>query len=140
MHSPILAPTLALAAWTMVMWIWMYATRLPAILRAKMTLDPHAPRGAQMSSLPAEVRWKADNFNNLLELPTVFYAVTLTLALLGAGDGAALAMAWAFVGLRVVHSLVQATVNHVMVRFTLFFVSSLVLIGLIVRAGMVLLR
>ena len=140
MHSPILAPTLALAAWTMVMWIWMYATRLPAILRAKMTLDPQAPRGAQMSSLPAEVRWKADNFNNLLELPTVFYAVTLTLALLGAGDGAALAMAWAFVGLRVVHSLVQATVNHVMVRFTLFFVSSLVLIGLIVRAGMVLLR
>jgi len=123
----------------MVMWAWMYATRLPAIVRAKMRLDPHQPRGAQMASLPAEVRWKADNFNNLMELPTVFYAVALSLALLGAGDGSALVLAWTFVGMRVVHSVVQATVNLVMVRFGLFILSSLVLIAMIVRAATVLL-
>lgn len=133
-HSPILVPVVALVAWTMVMWLWMYVTRIPAIQKMKMKLDPHAPRGEQMSALPAEVRWKADNYNHLFEQPTIFYAIALTLAMLGAGDGTNLTLAWVYVGMRVVHSLVQALINKIELRFAIFFLSSLVLVGLIVNA------
>jgi hypothetical protein len=108
MNSPILAPVVALVAWSMVMWTWMYATRLPAMFRMKMKSDPYAPRGEQMNQLPAEVRWKADNYNHLMEQPTIFYAIALSLALMSHGDGLNLTLAWVYVGLRVVHSLVQA--------------------------------
>jgi hypothetical protein len=132
----ILLPVVALVAWTFVVWAWMYATRIPAIRRARMKLDPHAPRGEQMASLPAVVRWKADNYNHLMEQPTLFYAVALTLSLLGRGDGLDLTLAWVYVGLRVVHSVWQATTNVIEIRFTLFFVSSLVLAAMTVRAGL----
>lgn len=134
MNSPILDPVVSLVAWSMVMWAWMYVTRIPAIQRAKMRLDPARPRGEQMSELPPEVRWKADNYNHLMEQPTLFYAVAIALALKGRGEGAALTLAWTYVGLRVAHSLLQATWNKIEARFTLFFLSSLVLIGLVVIA------
>ena len=134
MNSPILKPVVSLVAWSMVMWTWMYVTRIPAIRRARMKLDPNAPRGEQMSTLPPEVRWKADNYNHLMEQPTLFYAVALALALLDRGDGANLALAWAYVGTRVVHSLVQSTWNKIEVRFSLFFLSSLALGALVINA------
>ena len=118
----------------MVMWAWMYAMRLPAIRRSKMRLDPEAPRGEQMATLPPHVRWKADNYNHLMEQPTVFYAVAIALALLGRGDGWALRFAWAYVGLRVVHSLVQSLWNKIEVRFSLFTLSTFALVGMIVIA------
>ena len=133
-HSPILAPIIVLAAWSMIMWVWMYATRLPAMRRARMVPDPQAPSGQQMSTLPAEVRWKADNYNHLMEQPTLFYAVALSLALLDAGNDTTLILAWGYVGLRVLHSLVQALVNKIEVRFVVFLMSSLLLIGMIVEA------
>ena len=136
-HSPILAPVVALVAWSMVMWLWMYVTRIPAIQKMKLKLDSQAPRGEQMNTLPANVRWKADNYNHLMEQPTIFYAVALALAIAGAGDGLNLELAWAYVGLRVVHSLVQALINKIEVRFSIFFLSSLVLIGLIYNAAMI---
>ncbi len=139
MHSPILAPIVALVAWSMVMWTWMYATRLPAMFKAKMKSDPYAPRGEQMSQLPAQVRWKADNYNHLMEQPTIFYAIALTLALMDAGTGVNLTLAWAYVGLRVAHSLVQAIVNKIELRFVIFVLSSLALIGLTFNAASVLL-
>ena len=132
--TPILAPLVVLVAWSMVMWLWMYVTRLPAMKAASMKPDPLAPRGEQMSTLPARVRWKADNYNHLMEQPTVFYAVALSLALLGQGDGINLTLAWAYVGIRVVHSLLQALINKIELRFVLFALSSLVLIGLTVNA------
>lgn len=132
--SPILAPIVVLVAWSMLIWLWMYATRIPAIGRAKMRLDPNAPRGEQMNQLPASVRWKADNYNHLMEQPTIFYAITLALALLGHGDGVNLALAWAYVGIRVVHTLVQVLINKIEVRFVLFVLSSFALIGLVVNA------
>ncbi len=133
-QSPLLAPVIALALWTHVIWAWMYATRIPAIQKSKMVLDPDAPRGQQMATLPASTRWKADNYNHLMEQPTVFYAVTISLALLGGTQADAL-LAWAYVGLRVVHSFVQATWNKIEVRFALFAISSLVLIALTVSAA-----
>ncbi len=134
MHSPILAPVVALVAWSMVMWLWMYVTRIPAIQKARMKLDPQAPRGEQMNQLPPAVRWKADNYNHLMEQPTIFYALAFALALLEQGGGINLTLAWAYVGLRVAHSLVQAIWNKIEVRFGVFFLSSLMLLGLIVSA------
>ena len=116
------------------MWVWMYATRIPAIQKLGMQLDSNAPRGEQMNQLPAAVRWKADNYNHLMEQPTIFYAVAFALALMEHGTGINLTLAWAYVGLRVVHSLVQSLGNKVMVRFGVFFLSSVVLLALTVNA------
>jgi hypothetical protein len=131
----LLAPVVALAAWTHMMWLWMYVTRIPAILRANMKLDGHAPRGEQMATLPARVRWKADNYNHLMEQPTIFYAVGVVLALVDP-DATNAALAWAYVGVRVAHSLWQSLVNVIPVRFALFGLSSLLLIALTVRAAL----
>jgi hypothetical protein len=125
-----LAPVVMLAAWSMVMWAWMYVTRIPAMRRASMKPDPEAPRGEQMSRLPPRVRWKADNYNHLMEQPTVFYAVAIVLVLVGHGGGWSLRLAWAYVAIRVVHSLVQTLWNKIEVRFSLFALSSLVLCGM----------
>jgi hypothetical protein len=137
--NPMLAPVIALAAWTAVIWGWMYATRIPAIIAMRMRLDPLAPRGEQMATLPARVRWKADNYNHLMEKPTQFYAVALALAVLGDASPWSVGLAWTYVLLRVVHSLWQVLVNTIQVRFALFSVSSLVLFALIFRAGLQLL-
>jgi hypothetical protein len=134
--NPMLAPVIALVLWTALVWAWMYATRLPAILKARMVLDPQAPRGEQMAQLPARVRWKADNYNHLLEQPTLFYAVAVSLAVLGDTSMGSLALAWAYVGSRVLHSLVQALWNNIQTRFAVFFLSSLILFALAVRAAL----
>lgn len=131
-----IATVVALAAWTFVIWFWMYATRIPAIARAKLRLDPDAPRGEQMATLPPRVRWKADNYNHLFEQPTLFYAIAITLALLGKDRGLDLILAWSYVGLRVVHSLVQTLINKIELRFGVFAISSLVLLVMTVRAAL----
>jgi len=84
------------------------------------------------------VQWKAHNYNHLHEAPTLFYAVAVVLAIVGHGDGLNATLGWLYVGLRVVHSLVQATVNKVTLRFAVFVASSLVLAGLIARAAIAL--
>lgn len=138
MTTSILAPVMALVLWTMVMWAWLYATRLPAMARARVKLDPTLPRDQMLAPLPPRVRWKADNYNHLMEQPTLFYATALTLAVAGAGgDSLNIGLAWAYVGLRVAHSLIQATFNAIPVRFGVFMLASLVLIVLAVRAAMV---
>jgi hypothetical protein len=134
LHRSLLVPTVALVLWTFVMWAWMYATRVPAIRRARMRLDPNAPRGEQMAQLAPEVRWKADNYNNLMEMPTLFYPTAIVLALVSTSPATDGALAWSYVGLRVVHSLFQALINKIEVRFALFVLSSLVLLAMAVRA------
>ena len=135
----ILQPVVALAAWTMVMWFWMYATRIPAIGSAKVDLDAMVrdPETSLDDVLPVGVQWKAHNYNHLHEAPTVFYAISLVLAVIGQGDGLNAQLGWAYVLLRVVHSIVQATINKVTLRFALFAMSSLVLMALVVRTVMV---
>lgn len=136
----ILLPVVALAGWTMAMWVWMYATRIPALLALKLDPDSLArdPEATLDKLLPPQIQWKAHNYNHLHEAPTVFYAVAIVLAIVGQGDGLNAALGWAYVVLRVVHSLVQATVNKVTVRFAVFAASSLVLMALIVRAAIAL--
>lgn len=125
METTILTPALALITWTMIIWFWMYALRIPAMSAAGIDPDD-AKHPGSLSTLPTKVRAVADNYNHLHEQPTVFYALA------GTGAGIAVTLAWAYVGLRVVHSLVQNTSNTVMIRFGVFACSSLVLVALTV--------
>ena len=136
MNSPILQPVMVLVLWSMVMWAWLYATRIPAMRRARTRLDPNLPREQITGGLPPRVRWKADNYNHLMEQPTLFYATALVLAFVGAGEGPNLWLAWAYVALRVVHSLWQALSNVILIRFSLFMTASAVLVVLAVRAAL----
>jgi hypothetical protein len=136
-QSLLFQPVIALVLWSFVMWGWLYATRIPAIRKYRVVMDPHQPAAEFHAQLPAEVRWKADNYNNLMEQPTLFYAVAITLAVIGEANATNLALAWLYVGLRVVHSLVQATTNIIIVRFSVFMVASVVLLILTVRAAFV---
>ena len=142
MHSPILAPVVALVAWSLVMMLWMAATRLPAMSRKGIRIGTLVGgRGADLDGvLEDSIQWKSHNYSHLMEQPTVFYAVALSLALMDQGDGLNLTLAWVYVGLRIAHSLVQAIFNRVLVRFLLFLLSSLALVGLTVHAAAVLLN
>jgi len=137
--SAILAPVIALVLWTFVMGVWLYATRIPALKKHQIVYDPQRTAEEFHAQLPAEARWKADNHNNLLEQPTLFYAVALTLALLDAGSGFNAGLAWAYVALRIAHSLVQALINKVLIRFALFAVASLILLLMTIRAAWIVL-
>ena len=134
MISPIFKPVVALLAWTVVMWLWMYATRIPAMQKAKVNFDRDTYTKDELAKLPLRVQWKADNYNHLMEQPTVFYAVAIVLAIAGQGGGINFWLAWAYVVLRIVHSIFQATVNIVPVRFLIYVAGNIPLIWLIVNA------
>jgi hypothetical protein len=142
MHSPILAPVVALVAWSLVVMVWMVVTRIPAMKKAG--IDLRKVRGSRPGVLDGvledQVQWKAHNYIHLMEQPTIFYAIAFALALMDAGGGFNLYLAWTYVGLRVVHSLVQGTVNVIAWRFALFALSSLALIALTLHATMALLH
>ena len=80
----------------------------------------------------------ADNYNHLHEQPTIFYALCLYSHLVGVTDMINVWLAWAYVGLRVVHSLIQATVNKVEIRFLVFVLASIVLLILAINAALIL--
>ena len=133
-HS-LLTPMLALVVWTLVMTLWMYAMRIPAMQKAG--IDPaNAQEPTSLDPLPLKVRQVGYNLNNLMEQPTIFYATALSLAFLGQGTGLNAWLAWAYVALRVIHSLVQSTSNVIMVRFSIFMLGSVVLVILAIRAAM----
>ena len=126
-NTPILLPAAVLICWTLVMLFWLAITRVPTMNKIKMHPQKY-PRTQDLgTALPAEVQWKADNYNHLMEQPTIFYATVFLLVLIGEGSGLSVILAWVYVGLRIAHSLVQATINKVMVRFTLFVLSSIIL-------------
>jgi hypothetical protein len=127
-----IAPVLALVAWTFVMWLWMYATRIPAMQKANIDVAELSRTGAPLV-LPPKVARVADNYNHLHEQPTIFYALALAAQLAGTADAVSIGIAWAYVVLRVVHSLIQATVNVIPLRFLVFALGSLVLLALLVR-------
>lgn len=138
MHSEILKPVVVLIAWTLVMLLWMMLTRLPAMKASGVdlnTLVGTKPADAD-GRLPPQVQWKAHNYNHLMEQPTLFYAVCGVIALTGTGNGVNAWIAWAYVLLRIAHSVWQATVNKVSVRFALFLGSSLALVALTLHAVM----
>jgi hypothetical protein len=137
MYSPILAPVVALVAWTLLIMVWMIVTRFAAMRRNGISLKGRVGgRGgnALEGVVEDDVMWKAHNYMHLVEQPTLFYAIALTLAIGHGGGGYSTILAWAYVVLRIVHSLVQTTINVITYRFILFALSSLALAGLTVQA------
>jgi hypothetical protein len=130
----VLHAVVALTLWSLVMFLWMYATRLPAMkaMNPQDAAHTHALRGR----LPSRVEAVSDNYNHLFEAPTAFYAIAFAVVLLGLADPLHAACAWAFVVLRVVHSLVQATFNRVVIRFLVFSLSWLAMAVMMVRAAL----
>jgi hypothetical protein len=141
-NSPILAPVVALVAWSLIMMSWMYAVRFPAMARKGISLKGRVgSKGGDLDGVvEPQVQWKAHNYNHLMEQPTLFYALALTLAVGGEDRGAALWLAWTYVAFRIAHSLVQATTNVVRWRFLLFIGGSLVLAALTLCAACLLIR
>lgn len=121
-----LQPVLVLVAWSIVMLVWLYVRRLPMLFDYALS-RPTLVDGEATRSLPAEVQWPADNYNNLMEQPTLFYALALGIYLSGQSNYDVEYLAWLYVALRITHSLIQATVNIVIIRFGLFMASSGVL-------------
>lgn len=135
----ILGPAAVLVLWSLVVLVWMTATRFPAFARAGVNVDA-TPRGARYADvekdMPAKVNWVSHNYTHLMEQPTLFYAVVAILAIAGDASTVSLAAAWGYTGLRIVHSLWQGLVNIVRIRIVLFTLSTLCLFVLAVNAVM----
>ena len=136
--SPIFAPAIVLVLWSLAMLGWLAITRLPAMAKAGIDLTSVVgARGVNLEGVvPDRVNWKSHNYAHLMEQPTLFYATVLILGVIGLGDGLNLQLAWAYVLLRIAHSIVQATWNRVVVRFTLFCLATAALLLLGVRAAL----
>jgi hypothetical protein len=136
MKADLLAPAAVLVLWTIIMLIWMASTRLPALKAAGIDMSKAVGgRGQDLEKvLPAPINWKSHNYAHLVEQPTLFYAVVGILAIMGQVSAVAVALAWAYVVLRIAHSLVQVTVNKIAWRFPLFFLATFALLGLTVMA------
>ena len=136
MSSEILKPVAVLIAWSLVMLVWMVMARLPAMKKAGIDMNKAVGGrpGALDGVVDEKAQWPAHNYIHLMEQPTLFYAVALLLAVAGMGNGLNATIAWAYVGLRIAHSLLQATVNIIRFRFLLFALSSLCLMALSLHA------
>ena len=139
-HSPLLGPVVALVAWSLVMYLWLYIARLGAMRRGGISARGMRGTRGLDGIIPAEANWPAHNYAHLMEQPTIFYAIVFALILMGFDHPINVYLAWAYVALRVVHSFIQATVNIVVPRFIIFTLSSLCLIGLTVHAGIFLIH
>lgn len=122
-----LTPVLLLILWTAIMWLWMYATRIPAMQKAQINPDDARHPGTYADRMPANVRAVADNYNHLHEQPTIFYALMLFAALTGGADGLMMKLAYGYVAIRVFHSLIQVLSPKVMFRFLAFSLGTIVL-------------
>ncbi|MGV3511669.1 MAG: MAPEG family protein [Novosphingobium sp.] len=135
MQAQILTPAAVLVLWSIVMLFWMAGTRLPALTRmGGLGKAKPGGRGQDLEGvLPDEINWKAHNYSHLMEQPTLFYATVAILAIMGPASLDVM-LAWGYVAVRIVHSIWQATVNRVPVRFSLFVLSTFCLIALALRA------
>jgi hypothetical protein len=134
-NKPLLGPLVALNAWTFAIEALLYKRRTPALAKYNVTFDPETVKKQKAEKLPAFVQWPADNYNNLMEQPTQFYAVLLGLTLLDVKNKRTVSLAWAYVGLRLVHSLIHVSINYPVPRFAVFATSSFVLFGLTAEAA-----
>ena len=136
-HDPLLGPVVALVAWSIVMLLWMVFSRLPAMKKAGIDLSTRvgSKPGALDGVVDDTAQWKAHNYIHLMEQPTLFYAIVFALILMGEDFVMNVWLAWTYVGLRIVHSIVQSTWNRILVRFILFALSTLCLLGLTLHAA-----
>ena len=136
MNDLILQPILFMGVLSFVVMLLMYITRIPAakVLEAEGVDLQKLAHPAQLGGVfPSQVERVADNYNHLWEQPTLFYALVIVIWALGHTDSIHLIAAWSYCGLRAVHSIVQITINHVWVRFSLFILSWVALAVMISR-------
>ena len=136
MDKTILAPAAVLVLWSIIMLVWLAATRLPALKTIGIDMTKAVGgRGADIDpNMPPSIAWKSHNYAHLMEQPTIFYATVAILAIAGVSGGINTTLAWAYVALRIVHSLWQAMINTVPIRFALFLLSTACLIALAINA------
>lgn len=139
MQAQMLAPAAVLVVWTLIILFWIIPSRFGAVAKLEdksaLTGKPGG-RGADLEGvIPNKANWPSHNHTHLHEQPTLFYAVSAILAIVGAGAFDVM-LAWIYVGLRIVHSLWQILVNAIPLRFLLFLASTAALIILAVRAVM----
>lgn len=134
--ADIAQPLLAMMGLTAIVWLYMYVRRLYYI--ASHRIDPQLLRTPQslQATIPEHVQQAANNLVNLFEIPVLFYALCLLLIQLNIVDDTLLWGAWAFVGLRALHSLVQCSINIVNIRFTLYVLSCGALWFMLVRTAL----
>src|SRR4030095_3369472 len=126
-YSSILIPVVALVAWSLLILLWMIASRGAAFRRMGVTVSkiPPGSRGVDLDGKGEdEAQWKSHNYNHLMEQPTLFYAIAITLALMDFGGSINYWLAWGYAGLRIVHSLIQCTTNIVRYRLPVFLLAS----------------
>lgn len=136
MHT-ILAPVMALVVWSLIMLAWLALARFPAMAKSNINLTkvPPGGRGQNLEGvLPDRVNWPSHNYAHLMEQPVLFYATALVLHQLGPSE-LAIQLAWAYVGLRIAHSLWQTLVNTLPIRFTLFLLGTICLVAMAVEAA-----
>lgn len=135
MQNPaIVYPVLALAAWTFLVLLLIPFYRVRAGLRREIKTDDF--KFGESASVPPYVSIPNRNYMNLLELPMLFYVVSLLLYVTAGGSAIAIKLAWAYVILRIIHSFIHLSYNNVMHRLTAFAISNFVLVALWIVAGM----
>ncbi|APG62637.1 hypothetical protein LPB140_07370 [Sphingorhabdus lutea] len=130
MDKDILLPAAILVCWSLIMLLWLAASRFPAMAKIKKQLNVAKPggRGQDLEGLiPDQVNWKSHNYSHLMEQPTIFYAIILIAAVAGGVTPIMVNLAWGYVIFRIIHSLYQSLINNVMVRFAIFMMATICL-------------
>lgn len=126
-YKPMLLPLLAQVLLTFLVWFYLYITRIAEMKRKN--INPQALNArARMQELMVDSANPANNFQNLLEMPALFFLAVILSLLLLVQDQVLVILSWLYVGLRYVHSFIHCTYNRVMHRFQVYFISCIVLL------------
>ena len=126
--DPIWLPCAAMVFVTALIWIKLYADRLSE-MRAKR-INPQSLATLRAAAGRLENTQAADNFRNLFEVPVLFYVLCIALAITGGSTPGFVTAAWAYVGLRALHSLIHVTYNRVIHRFLVYVTSTVLMFGM----------
>lgn len=132
--AAIFQPMLGVMALTAVVWVYLYAVRIPAMRKARKPAQTYTVPNTVTEHLPEEANYPANNFKNLFELPVLFYVLCLYLYVTNSVDALYVYAAWAFFAFRVAHSVVHCTYNRVIHRFALYCLGAAAVFFMLVRA------
>lgn len=136
-ETDILAPAAVLVLWSLIVLLWLYVTRFAAFRKGGVAIKDAEPGRRYVDiekHMPPRINWPSHNYTHLMEQPTLFYAAVAIIALSGGAGTVNVALAWAYTGFRIAHSLWQIFVNRIPGRVRLFGLATLCLIGLGIEA------
>ncbi|WP_160328637.1 MULTISPECIES: MAPEG family protein [Kordiimonas] len=129
MENALLGPVLGQVAVTILAFIMLFVRRIPALTSMKAT-NAQLQDKANLALLPDKAKFAGENYNHQFEMPVLFYVLCLGAMATGLGDALTVQLAWAYVGLRLVHHVIHVTYNKVMHRFAVFMLSGLVIVAM----------